>query len=447
MKDHPSAYIVDDDSDAIELFRLLKQIDGFETAVSMSLQEAFQTDGKTVDEVAKPCVDRIVSVNSPQCVIFLDLHLHLSEKIKPDVRTHLRTVLHLELVYAQDAPDYYQGLAVANRIIELLPKDFTKRILFMIQTRGDDVPVPRVDNPRILFDLVPTILVSFGKFAGDHIQLFSVLGSKGWEEIKNATTPRLLKSFSTVEGFFIGPNSAGERMGKWLLHDDSVIADLLNDYLDPVRGNDGQAWTHNWTARDKDLKAGRNVIGVIPDRESNRALFMRDSGQISFHPEVISRDLAPEILKKVLERLDIQAQMIGLKDHFKLPAMPGIAFLLALRVLLNELAAEAPAERVEFRLDGSSYGLRILLGNYSQKGDAINQRGHGCIRRFLEKMRSAGGGQAADGVAGAICDVAHCRLVGLRNPGGEDWVKMLSNGQPHWSAWPSFLENGIEFRW
>jgi hypothetical protein len=447
MSKWPSVYLIDDESGAIDLFNVLKQIVGFEDAVSMSLQDTFQTKSKTVNEVARSCVDKMISTSGLQCVVFLDLNLELGEKIDSGARTKLRTTFNLGR-YAQDAPDYYQGLAVANRIIELLPKNFPKRLLFMLQTRGEEVPLPKTPNPMIHFGQVPSLLRSFGHFAANNTTALDAIKKMSWLEIKSETVRRKVVSFGNVDGFFKGlDNSAGWWMRKWLLHEDVRIADLLNDYLNPFREGIGDAWTHNWAQQEEGLLAGSRVLGTTPDPESNKALFMRRSQEIVFHQEVVSRDVDPALLQRILERLDIQYEMIGIDGHFKLPAMPGIAFLLGLKVLLHELVAEGSATDVEFRHTASSYSAQIRLRDDPKDDSATNEGAHGCVKRFLEKMRSSSTGQPNDGVSGAIWDLAHCRVGGLQNPENEPCVTMLQNGQPFLAAWPSFLKTGIEFRW
>jgi hypothetical protein len=450
MSDNPSVYLIDDEKRAIDLFNTLKKIEGFQEAVSMSLRDAFPTKDKTVEEVAGACVEKIMSDDSPLCIVFLDLALALQEKIGPEARADLRKKLHLEQVYASDAPDPYQGLAVGNRIIELLPEDFSKRLLFLIQTKGSEVPVPRVDNPRILFGRVATLLASFDLFAADKHEYLDALAQMKWGDIKAEKARRLIMSFSAVDGFFEGPYSAKWWMSRWLLHEDLYIANLLNEYFDPFRAGTPGAWTHDWIEHNDGLEAGGKIIGATPDIESNKALFMREFSEVSFiSTEPVSRDLDPALLASVLERLDIQAELIGMEEEslFKLPAMPGIAFLLGLKVLLNELSKEAPAERVEFSVDGTSYSVRVVLGDHKTKGQEVSRRGHRCVRRFLDKLHDAGTGQTTDGVSGTVYDAAHCRLRGLRNPEEESWVTMFEDGLPHWAAWPSFVEDGIEFRW
>jgi len=448
MSDTPSVYLIDDQLGAIELFNTLKKIEGFQEGVSMALQEVFQPEGKTVQEVATACIEKIVSADSLLCVIFLDLSLNLREKLDLESREHLTKTFCLEQIYASFAPDHFQGLAVANRIIELLPEDFSKRLLFMIQTKGDLVPVPRVDNPRIQFGRVPTLLRCFDWFASDKRDDLSDIEKLNWDAIKAEKNRRLIMSFRTVAGFFQGEESAQWWMRKWLLHEDLHIANLLNDYFDLFRAGNPNAWEHNWLESDEGMKAGANVLGVTPDIESNKALFMRKYREVSFNTEPVSRDLNPPILARVLKRLGIQADLSGLGDAlFKLPAMPGVAFLLGLKVLLNELSKEAPAERVEFHANGNSYSVRVRLGDHPPKGGEVSGRGHRCVRRFLDKMRQAGMGHTTDGVSGTVYDAAHCRLRGLQNPEQERWVVMFEEGLTHWATWPSFVEDGIEFRW
>ncbi len=149
-----------------------------------------------------------------------------------------------------------------------------------------------------------------------------------------------------------------------------------------------------------------------------------------------------------LERLQVKASFLNIGPFVRLPCKPGSAFLLALRRLVSELALETAAKQVEFRLDVYSHGVRVVLGEHTRRNRTASVGGWPCVASFLKKMRHANHWKFADdGLSGAICDTACCRVSGLRSRENEEWIKMFGQGLEYWAAWPSFLEDSIEFRW
>jgi hypothetical protein len=172
---------------------------------------------------------------------------------------------------------------------------------------------------------------------------------------------------------------------------------------------------------------------------------MRDLQNIAFCDGPLSNNLDGAILRCVLKRLEIEASVPDV-NFWKLPVMPGIAFLIALRVLLEQLKSEAPPTPVNFWKQGDVCGVRILLAE-CRSGRRKGSVAFSHLRGFLHKVKSQRSGEPAEGLSRAIWSLAHARVDLWPNLQDDEWLEMFRNGAGGWVAWPSFVDGGLEFAW
>lgn len=292
----------------------------------------------------------------------------------------------------------------------------------------------------------------------------AVLLSRGIDVILISTAA--FQDARAIGGSFripVAVSSAGEDWPAWKeailklrRHDDPTIRKMLVSYFEPIPQSPN-AWNHGWCQEDNAITKAQDILGMFcfdeglpPYSKSKevKALFRRcDESWKLIHPENI---VSSTTLKAALSVLQIKATV---DCHvFEFPASPGIAFLIALKELLNASKDKGAPESIRFfalPTDATAKGAARVFGVeivFPAKDD--NPDGLGAVLRLLDKLKRAGADSKgpAGGLAEGIWNLGHCRSNGIR-ASGQEWAEMFAQGSPYWLAWPSFDKNSVTFHW